>query len=586
MARVFLSYCRQDSSVAQKLATAIADAGHTVWWDRELVGGSRFANEIDRALEEATAVVVLWSEASSRSTWVLDEAAEGRDTGRLIPVTIDAAKPPLGFRQFHAIDLSAWGGEAGSPQVSGLLKAIGVAAGEVFEGSARRDKNPAPSAGKPVICVLPFINVSGDAEQEYFSDGVTEDIITDMSKVSALAVVSRHSAFAFKDTDIDAKAVARMFGATHIVTGSVRKAGERVRITVQLTDGASGNNIWAERFDRDLTDIFAIQEEISRAIVEALKVRLLPQEKIAIEERGTSSPEAYDLYLMARQYWVTGNDGDPRRDEVILRLCRSALELDPSYARAWSLIALTQSIMKFRDQELDVDGTVAAKEALRLDPTLAEPHCVIAAAHARQACFDEANAEIRVALQLDDESWEVNKEAGYVLYSQGRIAEAAPHFEKAAAAMETDYRSSGFLMGCLRSLGDERGAREAAQLTASRAEQTYSQDRNNAAAMAYAASALGHLGEAERAKEWIQRALLVDPTNLIVRYNLACVLALDLGDSEGALELLERWFESATAAELRHIEADPDMRPIRGTPRFRAMFATAERRLAAVSKKA
>src|SRR6202043_4086797 len=155
---------------------------------------------------------------------------------------------------------------------------------------------------RPVICVLPFANMSDDSQQEYFSDGISEDIITDLSKVSALSVVARNTAFRFKGQSVDVRQVARQLKVSHVLEGSVRKAGGRVRITAQLVDGATGGHIWAERYDRDLDDIFALQDEISQAIVAALRLKLLPEEKKAIEQRGTASSEAYKLYLMARQY--------------------------------------------------------------------------------------------------------------------------------------------------------------------------------------------------------------------------------------------------------------------------------------------
>ena len=181
--------------------------------------------------------------------------------------------------------------------------------------------------------------MSGEPEQEYFSDGISEDIITDLSKVSALWVAARNTAFTFKGKHVDVAQVARQLKVGHVLEGSVRKAGGRVRITAQLIDGATGGHIWAERYDRDLKDIFALQDEISEAIVKALKLKLLPEEKKAIEQRGTSNPEAYKLYLMARQYSVTGNIGDARRSEAMIRLCQRATEIDPNYARPWALMA-------------------------------------------------------------------------------------------------------------------------------------------------------------------------------------------------------------------------------------------------------
>ena len=171
--------------------------------------------------------------------------------------------------------------------------------------------------------------MSGDPEQEYFSDGISEDIITDLSKVSALSVVARNTAFNFKGKSLDVKEVASSLGVSHVLEGSVRKAGTRVRITAQLIDGAAGDHVWADRYDRELDDIFAIQDEISKAIVGALKVKLLPEEKKAIETRGTASVEAYNLYLMARQQWTDWAPGDIRRQEMIVRICNQAISLIP-----------------------------------------------------------------------------------------------------------------------------------------------------------------------------------------------------------------------------------------------------------------
>ena len=196
------------------------------------------------------------------------------------------------------------------------------------------------------ICVLPFANMSGDTEQEYFSDGISEDIITDLSKVSAISVIARNSAFAFKGKNVDVLQVARQLKVSHVLEGSVRKSGTRVRITAQLIDGARNDHVWAERYDRDLDDIFALQDEISEAIVKALKLKLLPEEKKAIEQRGTTNPEAYNLYLMARQYYASGNDGDSRRDEAIVRMCSRATEIDKNYARAGA-VRQTLTFLRF-----------------------------------------------------------------------------------------------------------------------------------------------------------------------------------------------------------------------------------------------
>jgi adenylate cyclase len=240
VSRIFLSYARDDADAARQLADLIVRAGHDVWWDDRLRGGSRFAKEIDRALKNAEAVVVLWSAASVESAWVQDEAAEGRDSDRLVPVAIRSAKPPLGFRQFHAIDLGSWNGNGRPAAFDKLLDAIGRVCLSDEREDVPRTAAAETSESKLSICVLPFSNMSGDPEQEYFSDGISEDITTDLSNISALDVVARNTAFGFKGQNADVKEVAKLLKVTHVLEGSVRKAGNRIRINAQLIDGATG----------------------------------------------------------------------------------------------------------------------------------------------------------------------------------------------------------------------------------------------------------------------------------------------------------------------------------------------------------
>jgi adenylate cyclase len=577
VARIFLSYAREDVDSAKRLADAIGRAGHEVWWDRHLHGGSRFTNEIDRALKDAEVVVVIWTEASVKSAWVQDEAAEGRDTERLVPISVDGCRAPLGFRQFHTVDLSAWERNADAAQLDELLDAVAKIAGASAQGAV---KSPSGQSQPGMsICVLPFVNMSGDPEQEYFSDGITEDIITDLSQVSALLVIARNTAFTFKGKVMDVKDVARALDVTHVLEGSVRKAGDRVRITAQLIDAATGGHVWADRYDRDLTDIFAIQDEISKAIVAALRVKLLPNEKKAIEARGTSNIEAYNLYLMARQHWINGDYSDPRRDETIIRICNQALSFDPDYAQAWALMALAQATLRFRHGK-DVDPHPAAERAIEINPHLAEAHCVIAQFLTEQGKQSEAHREIDEALRLDPESWEVNREAALLKFRESRIRDAIPFYEKSAELMPSDWHSAMMLTTCYQSVGDDEAAQRSARATIERAEKSVAQNPANTQALAGGANALAILGEERRARDWIERALLLDPDNTLTRYNLACALALRLKDGERAIEVLQPYFQQEVSADqIKHLEVDPDLDIIREDPRFRQMLSEAKERL-------
>ena len=445
--------------------------------------------------------------------------------------------------------------------------------------TAARSPEKAAQRGRFSICVLPFANMSGDTEQEYFSDGISEDIITDLSQVSALHVVSRNTAFTFKGKPVDVRHVASQLNVTHVLEGSVRKAGGRVRITAQLIDGSNDGHVWAERYDRDLNDIFAIQDEISRAIVAALKVKLLPEEKKAIERRGTDNVEAYNLYLLGRQIYTIGFEGDRRRGEAIIRFCQRAVEIDPNYAEAWALIAMAEMALRSHFGGSGDGGVSAAERALELNVNLPEAHAVKARIFSEEKRHDEASREIETALRLDSESHPVNKVAALLKFQQQRLEEAIHYFEKAVALEEGDYSSAGMMITCYIGLGNREAARRAAQTTLVRTENVLGPDSNNCSAMGHASVALAVLGQRERAKDWMSRALLIDPENINSRYNFACALANYLNDTEGALEMLGPAFEKMGAGLVTHAKVDPDFDCIRDDPRFKAMLDAAEARL-------
>jgi adenylate cyclase len=398
--------------------------------------------------------------------------------------------------------------------------------------------------------------------------------------VSALSVVARNTAFTFKGQHVDVRQVASQLGVSHVLEGSVRKAGGRVRITAQLIDGAAGDHVWAERYDRDLDDIFAVQDEISEAIVGALKLKLLPQEKTAIERRSTDSVEAYNLFLMARQYWLTGNDSDVRLFDAIVRLCARAIEIDGAYAQAWALMAGAERTLAMSFGREGDGGWAAVERALALDPGLAEAHATRARLLLQQGRDDEAAAEIDTALRLDPESFEVTYRAGDVCYRLRRLAEAVRHWEKATALSETHYVAPTLLVSCYAALGDDENARRAASVALARAEKVLARDPTNGHAGASAINALAVLGEAERAKDRMDRALLIDPDNMLMRFNFACALVAHLNDADAALAMLTTVLERDPGGNLHAAKTDPDLDPLRSDARFQALIAAAETRLA------
>jgi adenylate cyclase len=574
MADVFVSYARSTEPQAMKIATALRSKGYSVWRDDEIPAHRAYADVIEERLKSSKAVLVIWSADAAKSQWVRSEADAARAAGTLIQVSVDGTLPPMPFDQIECAELGGWNGEADSFGWRKLADSVAALVGPVevknAEGHSRRRGNS--------ICVLPFVNMSGDSEQEYFSDGISEDITTDLSKVSALSVTARNTAFQFKGQSVNICDLAKRLGVSHVLEGSVRKAGGRVRITAQLIDGATGDHVWAERYDRDLTDIFALQDEISKAIVEALKIKLLPEEKKAIEKRGTTSADAYNLYLMARQLWVSGNYGDVRRDEIVIRTAQRAIGLDPNYAEAWGLLAIAQASLRYHHGRDADDGLTAAEEALKLDPTLAAPYSVRARHVAEQGDFERAEAEIRRGLELDPNSWEVNREAARLLMQRRQVEKAARHYSLAASLDENDFHSCMMLLTCCQALGASERKPELAQQVLERSERVLEQDSLNASALGASAMALTILGNLDGAKERLERAMVVDPDNTNMPYNFACMLANWVGDLEGALDMIEPVMPRQTRSLMITMLADPDMDPLREHPRFKHMVAEAMKR--------
>jgi adenylate cyclase len=588
MTDVFISYARSTADLAERVGEGLRALGYGVWRDDELPAHRAYTEVIEERLRAAKAVVVIWSAEAVKSQWVRAEANVAREAGTLVQVRVDDATPPLPFNEIQCVDLAGWSGDADSAGWRKVAESIAALAGGEAVPIARPAAGharaaPAPARG-PSICVLPFVNMSGDLEQEYFSDGISEDVITDLSKVSALDVCARNTAFTFKGRSVRAPDLARELGVSHVLEGSVRRAGGRVRITAQLIDGATGNHVWADRYDRELTDIFALQDEISQAIVSALRLRLLPAEKTAIERRGTTNADAYEIYLMGRQQWLSG-DGSVRAQEAILRLARRATEIDPDYAQAWALMAHAQTTLHVRHGHGDQDGAAAVERALALDPNLADAHAIKARHLAEAGRIQEAEAEMAEGLRLDAAGFEVNQAAAYMRFRQGRIEDAIRHYELAAAAPEAPIGVQAMLMTCYQAVGDKAGQTRAARATLERAQARLAKDANNTDAIAFGVSAHALLGDADSARAWVRRAMLVDPDNRVARYNLACGLGV-LGDRDTMLELLAPYYATATVAELAHARVDPDLDVLRDDPRFTAMLAEAEERLGSGGKKA
>jgi adenylate cyclase len=418
--------------------------------------------------------------------------------------------------------------------------------------------------------------MSGDPEQEYFSDGITEDIITDLSNISGLFVVARNTAFTYKGKPVKVQQVAQELGVRFILEGSVRKAGSRVRVTGQLIHGKDGGHVWAARFDRDLTDIFAIQDEITRAIVEQLKVKLLPQEKESISQAPTDDVEAYTYYLRGRQFLHRHSKS---YYQLARRMFAKAVELDPLYARAYAGIADCDSFL-FAHYHADVaiDGILATSaKALALDNKLAEAHASRGFALSLGKRYEEAEKEFEQATTLDPNSFEAHYLYGRACFAQGKLERTAALFKRAAEIKPDDYQSLILLIQIYQSLGRDRDKEDVARKGTERAERELTLHPENARPAYLGAGALTTLGETDRAREWVSRALAIDPDDIYTQYNAACVYSM-LGDIEPAFDLLERILPYA-GHELKHgwIKHDSSLDALRSHPRYQKILELVDR---------
>jgi adenylate cyclase len=576
MADVFVSYARSDKALVAPLVAAIEGKGWSVWWDPAIVPGEEFDRLISAELKRAAVVLVVWTPTSVNSRWVRGEARDGADRGILVPVRFEQAELPIDVRALHTIDLDTWTGDPRAADLLPMFQALEALINRAKPAIPAAPTNPSSSPSRTArasICVLPFANMSGDPEQEYFSDGISEDVITDLSKVSSLFVVARNTSFTHKGRNVDLQQLAQRLGITHVLEGSVRKAGGRVRITAQLIDGRTGGHLWAERYDRDLQDIFALQDEISEAIVAALKLRLLPEEKRAIETRDTSNLAAFDFYLRGRQLMRREKEAESR---AAADMFRQATRLDPAFASAHAGLAQVLALIVFRRQLLAVEmmpeARRASQRALELAPERMETwvaRAVVLMVGREWAASGEA---FERAIQIDPRSFDAHYFYARYLVTRGDHAKALEHYERASAIEPTSYLPIVMSIQEYRALADTAGARRAVERAWKAIEEQLALDPGDSAAYDHGSGLLMLLGRTEESRQFGERALALRPDDPMTHYNAACIAAIG-EDYERALTLLER----ATDLGFRSVDwlmNDNDLVPLHGDPRFQALVAS------------
>ena len=420
------------------------------------------------------------------------------------------------------------------------------------------------------VAVLPFVDMSPEQNQQFLCDGIAEEILRELARIPELFVASRTSAFQYKNQAADIREIGARLNVGTVLEGSVRRSGDRVRISAQLVSVENGFRLWDERFDRDMKDIFAIEDEIAERIAAALKVTLAQQRGVPAGRSSTAS-EAYELFLQGRQFF---HQHRRKACEIALQTFERALEVDPGFARAYAGVAECHAFLNLyfgKGVEAVAAADAASAQALELSPGLSDAHAARGLALFLKREFTEAEGFLRKAIALDPRLYDPHYIFGRVCFSQGRISEAAEHFREACALVPEAYDAWYLLGMCYRRLGQAAKARSADLECIEAAKKRLRSHPDDTRAWTMGASVLAELGEPERAAEWVARALAVDRDEPIIAYNAACVYTA-LGRHDEAFACLEAPVGQGLL-NADWVANDPDLDPLRPDPRFAALIA-------------
>jgi len=434
--------------------------------------------------------------------------------------------------------------------------------------------SPSAAAAQASVAVLPFADMSREKDQEYLCDGIAEEILTALAKVRGLRVSARTSSFLYRSTALDTREIARRLGVAALLEGSVRKAGERLRIATQLVDAASGYHLWSERYDREMTDVFAIQEEIARNVADALQVTLSPGERNALGRPAARDVRAYDYYLRGRRYYFQYRR---RSAEFALEMFERAIEIDPGYARAWAGVADCAAFLFLyveRSERNRARAESASRRALELDPELAEAHASRGVALSAAGDATQAQAAFESALRLDPGLFEAHYFYARHAFAQGDPEKAILLYEQAMAVRPEDYQAPLLVAQIYADLGRRNEAEATQRRGLKLAEEHLRFNPDDIRARYLAANALVALGERERGLDWARTALALDPDEAMLLYNVGCIYAL-AGEIEEAIEVLERAY-AAGLTEKGWYQHDSNLDALREHPRFQALMRRLE----------
>jgi TolB-like protein/Flp pilus assembly protein TadD len=586
---VFVSYSRQDNDKVLELTSKLRSSGVRLWMDvRNIDGAAMWGEEIVNAVAKSKVLLLLVSRSSVASQNVVKEVLLASERkGHILPVDLEETEIPgsLKYALAGIQHIEYFRGDPGE-QMQAILRSLehlgvvtgpqrateastGIVATGVPRPPATATESPAALLKSGALAVLPFDNISSDGSDDYFSDGLTEELIARLSLVSEIELVSRWASMQFKGTRKDLKAVAAELGARYIVGGSVRKAQDSVRITVQLVDAATNRQAWGDTYKGKLDDIFEIQEQVAKQIVEALKLKLSFTEKLSLTRRQTDNVQAYDLYLRGQEYLYRLTK---RSVEYAIQLFEKAIELDPRYAAAYAACsgAYGQMYQYFsRQQHYRDKAQEFSFKALMYDANLPEAYAAMGLSYFIWGKFEEAEASGRKAIELDADNFIAYWTLGRIHFTTGNFEKALELFRRVIELKPSFYVAYLDAKQALFNLGRTDEVRKMVGKIMEIMPNYLLQNPDDARARLFFAIELVDAGRHDEAVTEAHAALELAPNDSLMLYNLACLYAR-LGDKPKAIATL-REAVAAGVTNFQWWQHDPDLNILRDEPEFQEM---------------
>ncbi len=492
----------------------------------------------------------------------------------LLMQVADATFEPLNLPQWSTT-LVLWLLALGFPVALILAWALEVTPEGIRRTQKRRkpvsrDKKQGHVQSEHSIAVLPFVDMSPEKDQDHFCEGMAEEIINSLARIQGVQVASRTASFQFKDTSMDIDTIGGRLNVNTVLEGSVRKAGEHLRVTAQLINVSDGYHIWSEGFDRELKDVFGIQKEIAENVAKAFKLSLNATEEKAIEHQPTQNMEAYEYYLRGRRHFYQFSDQGWKKAREDFS---HAIDLDPDYALAYAGLADCFSfIYMYADSAVSIrlQAETNSRLALQLAPELAQVHASRGLALSYSSRQNEAEKAFERAIELDPKLFDAYYFHGRHAFTKGNLEKAAQLFEKATEVRPDDYQALALLAQVYRALGQEEKRNDARRRTLEVIEKRLQTSPNDARALCFGSVNLLEAGQTEKGMEWLERAKTSQADDALNLYNVACVYS-NIGEIEMALDCLEKSVRKGMA-ELDWMKNDSDLDNLRDQPRFKALL--------------